>query len=66
MKENTFFIIFKRLSMKQIVQFLLESESPTLKKRQYFSIYDSNDNNPFWDECRAYSTIKHSKADTYV
>ena len=28
MKQNIFFIIFKRLSMKQIMQFLLESESP--------------------------------------
>ena len=28
MKQNIFFIIYKRLSMKQIMQFLLESESP--------------------------------------
>ena len=30
MKQKTFFIIFKGLSMKQIIQIFLEGESPTL------------------------------------
>ena len=30
MKEKTFFIIFKGLSMKQIMHIFLEGESPTL------------------------------------
>ena len=30
MKQKAFFIIFKGLSMKQIAQFVLEGESPTL------------------------------------
>ena len=30
MKQKIFFIIFKRLSLKQIKQFYLEGESPTL------------------------------------
>ena len=30
MKEKTFFIIFKGLSMKQITHIFLEGESPTL------------------------------------
>ena len=31
MKGKAFFIIFKGLSMKQITQFFLEGESPTLR-----------------------------------
>ena len=36
MKEKTFFIIFKGLSLKQIKQFFLEGESPTLMNRLTF------------------------------
>ena len=31
MKQKTFFIVFKGLSLKQIKQFFLGTESPTLK-----------------------------------
>ena len=31
MKQKAFFMIFKGLSMKQITQFFLEEESPTLR-----------------------------------
>ena len=34
MKKKAFFIIFKGLSIKQITQFFLEGESPTLTIKQ--------------------------------
>ena len=39
MKKKAFFIIFKGLSIKQITQFFLEGESPTLtiKQMEYIS-----------------------------
>ena len=35
MKEKTFFIILKGLSGKQITQFFLEGESPSLNPREW-------------------------------
>ena len=33
-------------------------------KLEYFSKFESNDNKPFWVNCKPYFTNKHSKADT--
>ena len=35
-------------------------------KLEYFSKLESNDNKPFWVNCKPYFTNKHSKADTDI
>ena len=35
-------------------------------KLEYFSKFESNDNKPFWVNCKPYFTNKHSKADTDI
>ena len=35
-------------------------------KLEYFSKFESNDNKPFWVNCKRYFTNKHSKADTDI
>ena len=35
-------------------------------KLEYFSKYKSNDNKPFWVNCKPYFTNKHSKAVTDI
>ena len=35
-------------------------------KLEYFSKYESNDNKPFWVNCKSYFTNEHSKADTDI
>ena len=33
---------------------------------EYFSKYESNDNKPFWVNCKPYSTYKRSKTDADI
>ena len=35
-------------------------------KLEYFSKFESNDNKPFWVNCKPYFTNKHSKAETDI
>ena len=35
-------------------------------KFEYFSKFESNDNKPFWVNCKPYFTNKHSEADTDI
>ena len=36
------------------------------RKLEYFSKYESNDNKPFWVNCKPYFRNKHSKANTDI
>ena len=43
MKYKAFFIIFKEISIKEITQFFLEGESPTLNHRSFLATVNKKD-----------------------